>query len=74
MQIKHKRYLLCNTFVNMAKKFACGDVVNGCGWSTVAKDETELFQRISEHAKKVHNMAEIPDKIIQQVKSKIQDA
>jgi len=58
----------------MAKKFACGDVVNGCGWSTVAKDETELFQRISEHAKKVHNMAEIPDKIIQQVKSKIQDA
>ncbi|WP_268542017.1 DUF1059 domain-containing protein [Candidatus Nitrosotenuis cloacae] len=58
----------------MAKKFACGDVVNGCKWSATASDEGELFQKISEHAKNDHNMTAIPDEIIQKVKSKIQDS
>ena len=57
----------------MAKKFACGDVVNGCVWSVTAKDEKELFQKISEHARDVHKMSTIPDEIIQKVKSKIKD-
>ncbi len=57
----------------MAKKFACGDVVDGCAWSIMAKDEEELFQKITEHAKDIHNMSEIPDEIIQKVKSKIID-
>jgi len=57
----------------MAKKFACGDVVNGCTWSTTANDEKELFQKISEHAKDVHNMTEIPDEIIKKVKSNIKE-
>lgn len=57
----------------MAKKFACGDVVQGCGWSTTAKDEAELFQRITEHAKNIHKMTKISDEIIQQVKSKIKE-
>lgn len=58
----------------MAKKFTCGDVVNGCGWSATANDETELFQKIAEHAKKAHNMSAIPDEIIQKVRSKIRNA
>lgn len=37
----------------MAKKFACGDVMKECTWST-AKDEAELFQRIAEHARNTH--------------------
>ncbi len=57
----------------MAKKFACGDVVKGCAWSITAKDEEELFHKISEHAKDTHNMSEIPDEILQKVKSKISD-
>ncbi len=57
----------------MAKKFACGDVVDGCAWSITVKDEEELFQKITEHAKDTHNMSEIPDEIIQKVKSKIID-
>ena len=57
----------------MAKKFACGDVVNGCAWSVTAKDEKELFQKISKHASDVHKMSTIPDEIIQKVKSKIKD-
>ena len=57
----------------MAKKFACGDVVDGCGWSTTAQNEEELFQQISKHAKDAHHMSEIPDEIIQKVKSKIID-
>ncbi len=60
-------------FSIMAKKFACGDVVTGCSWSTTARDEKELFQKISEHAKNIHKMTDIPDEIIQKVKSKIQE-
>ena len=54
-------------------KIACG-VVSGCIWSETAKDEKELFQKKSEHAKNFHNMADIPNEIIQQVKPKIQEA
>ena len=57
----------------MAKKFACGDVMSGWGWSATANDESELFSKISEHAKNAHNISAIPDEIIQKVKSKIQD-
>jgi len=57
----------------MGKKFACGDVVDGCAWSITAKDEEELFQKIADHAKYAHNMSEIPDEIMQKVKSKIAD-
>lgn len=45
---------------NMAKKFACGDVVDGCAWSIIANNEEELFQKIAEHAKDAHSMSEIP--------------
>jgi predicted small metal-binding protein len=58
----------------MAKKFACGDVMSGCGWSATAQDESELFKKIAEHAKNAHNITSIPDEVIQKVKSKIQDA
>ena len=57
----------------MAKKFACADVVDGCAWSTTAKDENELFKKISEHAKNDHQMSQIPDEIIKKVRSKIKD-
>lgn len=58
----------------MAKKFSCGDVVDGCAWSAMAKDEGELFEKISRHAKDAHKMATVPDEVIQKVKSKIKDA
>jgi predicted small metal-binding protein len=58
---------------NMTKKFACGDVVVGCGWSATANDESELFQKIAEHAKKDHHMSAVPDELIQKVRSKIRD-
>ena len=57
----------------MAKKFACGDIVDGCAWSITTEGEEELFKKIAEHAKDIHNMSEIPDEIIQKVKSKIRD-
>lgn len=58
----------------MAKKFACGDVVDGCAWSATAKDDAELFQKISAHARDVRKMSSIPDEIMQKVRSKIKDA
>ena len=57
----------------MAKKFSCGDVMSGCGWSATAQDEGELFKEIAEHAKNDHNISSIPDEVIQKVKSKIQN-
>jgi predicted small metal-binding protein len=57
----------------MAKKFSCGDVMSGCGWSATAKDEQELFAKIAEHAKSAHNITSIPDEIVQKVKTKIQN-
>jgi predicted small metal-binding protein len=58
----------------MAKKFFCGDVLHGCSWSVTAKDEQDLFKKITEHAKNVHNISSIPEDVIQKVKSKIRDA
>jgi predicted small metal-binding protein len=57
----------------MTKKFSCGDVVEGCGWSTTASDEAELFKNISDHAKNEHGMTNIPDEVIEKVKSNIQE-
>jgi predicted small metal-binding protein len=57
----------------MAKKFACGDVVNGCAWSITADNEEELFKKIAEHARKDHGITEIPNDLIQKVQSKIQN-
>ena len=54
----------------MAKKFACGDVITGCGWSTTAKDEKELFQKISEHAKNVHKMTIFQMKLFRKLNQK----
>jgi len=47
--------------------------VRGLSQQKTAKDEEELFQKIAEHAKDAHNMSEIPDEIMQKVKSKIAD-
>lgn len=58
---------------NMVKKFSCGDVVSGCGWSATANSEEELFIKIEEHAKKDHNLYTIPSDVILKVKSRIQD-
>ncbi|HEX9845816.1 MAG TPA: DUF1059 domain-containing protein [Candidatus Nitrosotenuis sp.] len=57
----------------MAKKFACGDVMSGCAWSATADDESELFAKITDHAKHDHGITVIPDEAIQKIKSKIQD-
>jgi len=58
----------------MAKKFACGDVVNGCAWSITADNEEDLFKKIAEHARKDHGITEIPNDLIEKVQSKIQNA
>lgn len=56
------------------RKFSCGDVVEGCAWSADAQSDEELFKKIAGHAKGAHGISQIPDELIQKVKSKIQDA
>lgn len=55
----------------MTKKFACGDVVNGCAWSASANDEAELFKKIADHAKHDHGISEIPPELLDKVRTKI---
>lgn len=55
----------------MTKKFACGDVVNGCAWSASANEEEELFKKIAEHAKHDHGISEIPKELLDKIRSKV---
>ena len=53
------------------KRFACGDVVPGCDAVWTCSTEAELFAQISEHARHAHGLMEIPDELVDQVRSKI---
>ncbi len=41
------------------KTFTCRDIGMDCGFEARASTEAELMDKIAEHAKKAHNMAEI---------------
>ncbi len=51
--------------------FACKDIGMSCGFKTDAPNEPMLMGKIAEHAKAVHNMAQIDDSTMQKVKGAI---
>ncbi len=53
------------------KKFACGDVVPGCDARFVCSDEDEILAEVARHASEVHGLTEIPDELVDQVRSRI---
>ena len=55
----------------MAKKFACKDIGMQCNFTAKAKNEDELMQKIAEHAKNAHNMAQIDAATMDKVKKAI---
>lgn len=57
----------------MARKFACGDVVEGCAWHAAADSDEDLFEKISKHAKEAHGISDIPEDLLRKVKSKIEN-
>jgi predicted small metal-binding protein len=53
----------------MFKSLSCRDVGADCDFSMCAKTEEEIFQKAAEHAKKDHNMSEIPKEFKEKARS-----
>ena len=53
------------------KQFACGDVVAGCDARWVCSTDEELLALVGAHAIEDHGMTEVPDELVEQVRSKI---
>lgn len=53
------------------KQFACGDVVPGCQAHWTADDDAELLALVAAHARDDHGLTDLPDELVEQVKSHI---
>ncbi len=53
------------------KAFACGDVVPGCDARWVCSSEDEILSQVAVHAASAHNLHDLPDDVIAQVRSAI---
>jgi predicted small metal-binding protein len=53
------------------KSFACGDVVPGCDARFVCSDDDEILARVASHAARTHGLTEVPDSLVQSVRSHI---
>ena len=47
----------------MAKVLRCGDLMPGCDTVIVGKDADEVFAKAEAHARKEHNMTNIPPNV-----------
>ena len=57
----------------MAKTLRCGDVMPGCDYVAKGDSDQDVLQQAAEHARTVHNIAEITPELAAQVQSKIRD-
>jgi predicted small metal-binding protein len=57
----------------MGKMLRCSDVGIDCDAVIRAETESELMEKVVEHAKNVHNMTEISPETAAKVKTAIQD-
>lgn len=57
----------------MAKTLHCADVMPGCDYVAKGDSEQDVLQQAAEHARTVHNVAEITPELVAQVQSKIRD-
>ncbi len=57
----------------MKKSLSCKDVGSDCDFTICAKTEDEVFEKAKEHARKEHNMSEIPKDVQDKVRSAIRD-
>jgi predicted small metal-binding protein len=55
------------------KEIACGDVVPGCAFRATAATEQELVQKVAQHAKAAHAVAEVTPELAAKVKAAIRD-
>jgi len=57
----------------MEKSLSCRDVGADCDFVICAKTEEEVFKKAKEHAKKEHNMSEIPKDLYDKARSAIRE-
>jgi predicted small metal-binding protein len=58
----------------MAKVLRCRDVgMMDCDFEARAETEEEILKKAAEHAQTVHNMEEIPEEVLAQVRAAIRD-
>ena len=55
------------------KQLRCGDLMPGCSAIIEGKDEAEVMQKGSEHAKKAHGMNQIAPDVAEKVRAAIRD-
>ncbi len=55
------------------KSVSCRDAGADCDFTICAKTEEELFQKAADHARKAHNMSEIPKDVQEKVRSAIRE-
>lgn len=53
------------------KSFACGDVVPGCQAAWLCSTEDEVLAKVAAHAHHDHGLTEIPQELVDAVRSKI---
>ena len=55
----------------MAKQFACGAIVDDCGFTASAQTEEDLLKQVAEHAAAAHGVKEVTPELAAQVKAAI---
>lgn len=55
------------------KSVSCRDAGADCDFTICAKTEEELFRKAADHARKEHNMSEIPKDVQEKVRSAIRE-
>lgn len=56
------------------KKFACGDVVEGCDGVVTGETENDVLAAAAAHAASAHGMSEVPDDVVAAIRAGITEA
>jgi len=57
----------------MAKVLRCRDIGMDCDFVARADSEEEILKKAAEHAATTHDMKEIPEEVLSQVRASIRD-
>lgn len=55
------------------KVLYCKDVGFDCGYVARAESEEELLQRVAEHAERDHQLTDLSDEVVEQVRAAIRE-
>lgn len=55
----------------MSKHIACNEIVNGCGFTAEAPTESELVEKVREHAASEHGVKDVTPELASRVKAAI---